>query len=316
MKTQLFTILAVVFAMKSEAQNTYINELVSNNSIFGQPNGSKTVTEITENLCGDVFSISYYKYRLKSTYDDLASIIKHSSDGNSQINGSLYKSDFSFPSKCILGSNQKLYVCGGQKRQHFPPGSTVIPYGNFMIKCLNPSDLSQNWTKEFTFNYNGVERNGFAYDLIESFNSNGTSNGFIACGSIADNNTEGGHILDPAVVKFDANGNQIWGYRLDVSQMTGQVNFHVLEKIVQTSDGGYILAGIADKDFSLTTNFNLHIISQSLRTHFLHFGIKYYQEHKENALLYFSQSALEVDRCSSHQGVDNVSSCSFQIVSS
>src|SRR5574343_329126 len=270
------------------SQNTFFNEIQHSPNSFYKV--EQKICGISENSCGRIYTINYGYGNLISHHgmwarDNYPQIAIHDSKGNivtqrtNQGNGT-----FDFFSKVIVGSDGNVYTCTRNKLHWNGNGQDAgdMLSGSFQIKKLNPDNLNQIWSREYTvigkLNGSDFYREGMAYDLIESFSANNISDGFVACGMTTfydpgntgnnytelqgpidpgEDNEDGiadGLYMNPSIVKFDANGNLIWGYRINIVGMSPPVNFKVAEKIVQTNDGGYLIAGIADPELNISNN--------------------------------------------------------------
>ena len=92
--------------------------------------------------------------------------------------------------------------------------------------CVHAFGVSSTWS----INYGGADYDS-AYSIQE------TSDGGYVVAGYSDSFTHGGH--DFMIYKLDSNGNKVW------SRNYGGANMDWAISIQQTSDGGYVVAGIS-----------------------------------------------------------------------
>lgn len=274
----LFVLVNLILVLN--AQNTFLNKLnYLNNPIFEE----QFITGIIENSCGRIYTLNSAYNNPGQNHGTSARVFypqlaKHYSNGDMVLQKT-GNSSFDIFSKFILGSDGFIYSCS-RNRLHLKTEQLATLNGDFLVRKNDPDDLSNIWTKKYTVagyfndgngNTTNVQREGLAYDLIESFDENGVSDGFVACGSTTvylpgngglnynemttpgtgGNDNDGisdGLGLEPSVVKFANDGTILWGFRLNIHTLNSSSSFYIAEKVVQTPDGGYLLVGISDPE--------------------------------------------------------------------
>lgn len=301
MKHYLITIIFLTSFSASivNGQNAFLNEIL-NVPYF--PKSEQYITEIAEGSCGRIYSTNYGYGNVQPHHgifarDNYPEICQHSSNGNI-VNQYTYGNtgNFDYFSKILVASDGNVYSASRNVLHWSSQGISNTLTGSFIIKKHNPDNLSQIWSKEYTvvgqLSQNNqisteVYREGMAFDLIESFDANHNSDGFVACGIttiyypgnteyeyeemagpiiVGEDDNDGiadGLYLNPSIVKFNSNGDIIWGHRLNISYMNTQIGFKVVEKIVQTVDGGYIIAGIGSPLLGIK-NSHLYVVKVDL----------------------------------------------------
>jgi len=158
--------------------------------------------------------------------DKETQIIRFSEDGNEVWKKTVRMGTNDFPEK-IIKTKDGNYVIVGDSWVHDIDGYVV-----WMLKI--DGNGNEMW-KKF---YKG--KNGYEYHVISAFQTK--DGGYVVGGYVYPAEREGNAWIikkdgDAWIVKFDKNGNKVW------EKIWGGSKYDDVTSIVQTEDGGYIVAG-------------------------------------------------------------------------